>query len=163
MTLSELNTCDRNRFATTLEGVFEDSRWVAERAWARRPFATLTELHAAMVSEVTLAGHEEQLALLRAHPELGARARMSAQSEDEQSRAGLARIGVAESSRLEALNAEYRRKFQFPFLFAVKGSTSYAILAALEARLPRRADEEFEEALTQACRIAWFRLQETVE
>ena len=160
MTLSEINACDRDTFVRALGSIFEDSPWVAERAIARRPFVTVDELHNVMVSEVDSAGGELQLALVRAHPDLGTRARMSTASASEQSGAGLASLSAADFDRLQALNAAYRRRFEFPFLYAVKGSTTCEILVALEARLVRSKDEELAEALRQVYRIAWFRLEE---
>jgi 2-oxo-4-hydroxy-4-carboxy-5-ureidoimidazoline decarboxylase len=161
VTIDELNTCDRMTFTNVLGGIFEDSPWVAQRAWPRRPFATREQLHAAMVDVVAEATRDEQLALLRAHPDLGARARMSDASTSEQAGAGLDRLSKAEFERLHRLrlNAAYREKFGHPFLFAVKGSTKYHILEALEHRLPRDPGEEFAEALRQVYRIAEFRLQ----
>jgi 2-oxo-4-hydroxy-4-carboxy-5-ureidoimidazoline decarboxylase len=159
MTIDELNTCDRMTFVDVLGGIFEDSPWVAERAWTRQPFATREQLHAAMTATVAEATRDEQLALLRAHPDLGARARMSDPSTKEQTGAGLDRLSKAEFDRLQELNSAYKEKFGHPFLFAVKGSTKLQILDALERRLPRDAGEEFAEALRQVYRIAEFRLQ----
>ena len=159
MTLDELNDCDRPRFVEAIGWVFENSPWVAERAWARRPFASVDELHEAMTFEVERAPQQEQLALLRAHPDLGTRARMSATSAAEQSEAGFDRMHPAEFERLQRLNAAYSRKFGFPFLFAVKGSTAEHVLAALEERFPATPDVELEEALRQVARIARFRLE----
>lgn len=113
-----------------------------------------------MTSVVDVADEDEQLALLRAHPDLGARARMSEASVGEQQGAGLDRLTPEEFHRLQQLNLAYREKFGFPFLFAVKGSTKHDILAALERRLPADRDEEFSEALQQVYRIALFRLQD---
>ena len=162
MTLGELNRCDQTRFASALGAIFEASPWVAERAWSERPFTSVEHLHAAMTCVVAAASRDEQLALLRAHPDLGTRARMSEASIGEQASAGLDRLTAAEFERLQRLNATYREKFGYPFLFAVRNSTKEQILAALEARLPRSADEEFAEALRQVYRIAQFRLESTV-
>jgi len=84
MTLSELNAMDREAFVAAFGGIFEDASWVARRAWDSRPFASRKALHRAMTQQVESAAREEQLALLRAHPDLGARARMSAASTHEQ-------------------------------------------------------------------------------
>src|SRR5439155_5171057 len=102
---------------------FEGSPWVAERAWSARPFADLDALFGAMKAAVEAAQPEEQLALLRAHPDLGARARISAASTEEQTAAGLNHLTPEEFERLQRLNSAYRNRFDFPFLFAVKGST----------------------------------------
>jgi len=162
MTLADVNTIARDRFVSSLGWVFEHSPWVAERAWNRRPFASIEQLHDAMMAEVRGAPAEEQLALLRAHPDLGARARMSDASKGEQAGAGLDSLSRADFERLQALNASYRERFGFPFLFAVKGSSTRDILGALEARLPAPAEDELSEALRQVSRIAWFRLQDAV-
>ena len=174
MTLDELNTKDRSGFVSAIGWVFEDSPWVAERAWDRRPFATLESLHDAMMSAVAAAPREEQLSLLRAHPELGAvrlkpdttgsvrlqADRMSDASSREQAGAGLDVLARDELERLRALNAAYREKFGFPFLYAVKGSTTHDILNAIERRLTSLRDAEQQEALRQVYRIARFRLEE---
>jgi 2-oxo-4-hydroxy-4-carboxy-5-ureidoimidazoline decarboxylase len=163
MTVAELNTLDREDFVAAIGWVFEHSPWVAERAWAARPFATLEALHRAMIAQVEAASPEEQLALLRAHPDLGARARISAASTEEQAGAGLDRLTPEEFDSLQRLNAAYRDKFGFPFLFAVKGSTKHDILRALERRLESAPEAEFPEALRQVHRIAEFRLRDTVK
>lgn len=158
MTLSELNACDQEHFVEALGWIFEGSPWVAERAWTRKPFTTLDGLHAAMIAEVSAARADEQLAMLRAHPELGTRLRMSESSTREQAGAGLDRLTPDESARLHALNATYHRKFGFPFLFAIEGRTTHDVLATLEMRLSRSPDAELTEALRQLFQIARLRL-----
>jgi 2-oxo-4-hydroxy-4-carboxy-5-ureidoimidazoline decarboxylase len=162
MTLPELNARDRHAFVEALGWIFEDSPWVAERTWTRRPFASLDSLPPAMIDGVQQASEPEQLALLRAHPDLGTRARISDASTGEQRGAGLDRLDVNEHEQLRRLNDEYRRRFSFPFLFAVKGSTKEDVLTALEARVRRSKDEELAEALGQVYRIARFRLEELI-
>jgi len=178
MTLAELNAIDRSAFGRALGWIFEDSPWVAERASETRPFTTLDALHDAMTSVVTAASAEEQLALLRAHPDLGVRLtalgtpagsvrlqadqQMSAASQREQAGAGLDALTHDELERLLKLNAAYREKFGFPFVYAVKGSTKHDILNALERRLPSTRDAERQEALRQVYRIARFRLEEMI-
>src|SRR4030095_13373556 len=136
MTLADANTLTCDRFVSSLGWVFERSPWVAERAWNRRPFASIEHLHEAMMAEMFAARAEEQLALLRAHPDLGARARMSDASTGEQAGAGLDSLSRADFERLHTLNASYRERFGFPFLLAVKGRSTREILDALAARLP---------------------------
>jgi len=162
MTVTELNAGDQAAFVRALGWIFEDSPWVAERAWARRPFDSLDHLHAVMTSVVEEAAEAEQLALLRAHPDLGTRARISDASTGEQRGAGLDRLDAEEFDRLQRLNDHYRKTFGFPFLFAVKGSTKHDVLAALEARGRRSRDEELAEALHQVYKIARFRLEEVM-
>lgn len=163
MTLARLNALDRASFVKAVGWVFELSPWVAEQVSGGRPYPSIERLHEAMVNQVEAAPADRQLALLRAHPDLGTRARVSAQSSAEQAGAGLDRLTPGECERLERLNWAYRAKFGFPFLFAVKGSTKYDIFEALERRLAATPEEERREALRQVYRIAEFRLRETIE
>jgi 2-oxo-4-hydroxy-4-carboxy-5-ureidoimidazoline decarboxylase len=162
MTIDQVNALDHGSFIAAFGWIFEDSPWVAERAWASRPFANADQLLAAMVNAVENAAPEERLALLRAHPDLGSRARVSSASANEQTGAGLDRLTPAEFDRLHRMNAAYRDKFGFPFLFAVKGASKADILLALESRLSATPEAELREALLQVYRIAGFRLEETI-
>jgi len=162
MTIADLNSLEHAQFVAAIGWVFEHSPWVAERAWAVRPFANVEQLHRVMVERVERALPEEQLALLRAHPDLGTRARVSEASSAEQAGAGLDQLTQAEFERLRALNETYRDKFGFPFLFAVKGSTKHDILDALERRVQSSREEEYRVALHQVYRIARFRLEDTL-
>ena len=162
MNEADLNVMDRKRFVEALGWIFEDSPWVAERAWDSRPFSDIDALHQAMVAQVAVASREEQLTLLRAHPDLGTRARVSDASRGEQAGAGLDRLTAEEFAQLSRWNAEYRERFGFPFLFAVKGSTKHDILRALEVRRGATQEAEFAEALRQVYRIARFRLESAV-
>ena len=163
MTMAELNALDRAGFVEAIGWVFEDSPWVAEQVYASRPFPNLEALHTSMLTQVKQAPPERQIALLRAHPDLGTRARVSAASATEQAGAGLDRLTPEEFELLQRLNAAYQEKFGFPFLFAVKGSTKYDILQALERRLAAPPEAERAEALRQVYRIAAFRLRDTIK
>jgi 2-oxo-4-hydroxy-4-carboxy-5-ureidoimidazoline decarboxylase len=163
MTIEALNALERDGFMAAIGWVFEDSPWVAERAWTKRPFANAAALHQSLVEEVEVASRQEQLTLLRAHPDLGTRARVSDASAAEQGGAGLDRLNPEEFEALQRLNTSYRDKFGFPFLFAVKGSTKHNILRALRARLNSGIEEEYAEALRQVYRIASFRIEHTVK
>ena len=163
MTIAKLNSLEHAQFVSAIGWVFEHSPWVAERAWKMRPFADAQALHRAMVAQVERSRPDEQLALLRAHPDLGTRARVSEASSAEQAGAGLDQLTQAEFERLRRLNQEYRDKFGFPFLFAVKGSTKHDILQALERRARSSCEEEYLVALDQVYRIARFRLEDTLD
>ena len=163
MTIAELNSCDRDLFVATLGGIFEHSPWVAERAWASRPFASRDHLHRVMVDAVRAASREEQHALLCAHPELGSRARMSDASVGEQAGAGLDRLTPEDYRHLTSATSAYRDRFGFPFLLAVKGLTKHDVLTAVAERSSRSPDAEWQEALEQVGRIARFRLRDVVD
>jgi 2-oxo-4-hydroxy-4-carboxy-5-ureidoimidazoline decarboxylase len=158
MTIGELNALDRLAFVGVVGGVFEHSPWVAERAWRRRPFSNVGELHDVMVEEVAHATRAEQLDLLRAHPDLGTRARMSTESSNEQAGAGLDRLSPETFDHLMQLNARYRARFGFPFILAAKGATAADVLSAMARRVDAAPEDEWTEALAQVARIARGRL-----
>ena len=161
-TLQALNGLDRDRFAARLGGIYEHSPWVAERAWTRRPFASLDALHRAMEEAVATASREEQLALLRAHPELLGKleaAQLTDASRAEQASAGLDRCTAAQRDRMRALNAAYRERFGFPFIVAVRGLDWAGIIERIDARLPNDGPTELANALAQVGRIARLRLE----
>jgi 2-oxo-4-hydroxy-4-carboxy-5-ureidoimidazoline decarboxylase len=162
MTLDEINTVDRAAFVATLGGIFEHSPWVADGACAMRPFAGVDALHQAMLAVVRDAGEEQQLALLRAHPELAGKAavrgELTADSTSEQSGAGLGACTPGEFARLQALNARYNEKFGFPFILAVKGYDRAGILAEFARRVEQDRATEFAECVQQIAKITRFRL-----
>lgn len=161
-TLAEINRLSQSEFVEALGWVFEHSPWVAERAWDQRPFASLDDLCTEMNVEVLGASEAEQVELLRAHPDLGTRARISESSAAEQNGAGLDQLTGEEYEHLNLLNITYKAQFGFPFLYAVKGSTKSTILKALEERLQSNREAEFRTALEQVFRIARHRLEEIV-
>jgi 2-oxo-4-hydroxy-4-carboxy-5-ureidoimidazoline decarboxylase len=162
-TLADLNSLDRTAFVDALGWVFEGSPWVAERAWAARPFASVAALHAALVQAVERASPDEQLALIRVHPDLGTRARLSDSSTAEQAGAGLDRLNPDEYARFHDLNARYRERFGFPFIIAVRNHTKASILAEFARRLGHSATDERATALAEIATIARFRLAEAVQ
>ena len=163
MTLAALNSMDLVAFVHAVGWVFEHSPWVAERAWPLRPFVDLESLHGVMTNQVESATDSERRALLRAHPDLGTRARVSDASAAEQTGAGLTQLSAEEFDRLTRMNEVYKNRFGFPFLYAVKGSVKQEILQALETRLNHSPEGEFAEALRQVYRIARFRLEELLD
>jgi OHCU decarboxylase len=162
ISLQELNALPASQFIATLAGVFERSPWVAERVVFARPFASVLQLDEAMCAAVESASLEEQLALIRAHPELAGRAairgELTLESTREQQAAGLAACSPQEFARLHELNAAYFRKFGFPFVLAVKGHTRASVLEAMEQRVGHSPEEERATALREIGRIARFRL-----
>jgi OHCU decarboxylase len=162
----ELQRLERARFVELFGGVFEHAPWVAERAFDAGPFHDIEALHGAMVEAMRRAPREQQLALIRAHPDLAGRAavagELTAASSAEQASAGLEQCTPAEFERFRELNDKYKEKFRFPFILAVKGRTRAEILVAFEQRLDHAPEAEFEEALNQIARIARFRLEDLV-
>lgn len=160
--IDSLNALSTPEFVAALHGIFEHSPWVAERAASARPFQSSVQLLDAMRSVVRDASNDEQLTLIRAHPELAGKAairkELTAESTREQKGAGLDSCTPQEYARLHELNAAYREKFSFPFIIAVKGHTPATIISAMEQRLGNDGVTEQRTALEQIGRIAGFRL-----
>lgn len=169
LTLQELNAAPQAQAAQMLDGIYEHSPWIAQAALARRPFLSLPQLKHALASVVREAGSQQQLALLRAHPELAGKAMvagtLTAESTGEQNRAGLAHCTPEEFTRLQELNTAYNARFGFPFILAVRGprGTGLArqeIIATFERRLDNHPEFERAEALRNVHRIAELRLND---
>jgi 2-oxo-4-hydroxy-4-carboxy-5-ureidoimidazoline decarboxylase len=165
-TLDQVNRLDEAAFTALLGGVYEHSPWVARRAWPQRPFPTLAALQAALARVLDQASAEEQMALMRAHPELSGKARMrhdlTADSRQEQAGAGLDQCSPEEFERLQEGNRAYAASFGFPFIIAVKGLGRRDIIEALQRRAGRSREEEIAEALAQIQRIAALRLRQKI-
>jgi len=169
LTLEQLNRSTQSEFVALLDGTYEHSPWIAERAWSRRPFASLAALKRALVAVLREAGREPQLALIRAHPELAGKAMvgrtLTAESTNEQGQAGLTACTAAEFATLQRLNADYNAKFGWPFILAVRGPRGLGlgraeIIASFERRLAGHPDFEFAECLRHIHRIAEIRLDD---
>jgi beta-ureidopropionase / N-carbamoyl-L-amino-acid hydrolase len=166
ITLEALNALPVDEFTATLGTNFEHSPWVPQRAAATRPFNSRLDLLDAMRAVVQAATVEEQLGLIRAHPQLGARGRKRAElteaSSREQRRAGLDACTDEEFDELLRLNTAYVQKFSFPFILAVRGHDPSSILASMDTRLNNDAELERHTALTQIGLIAGYRLADVV-
>ena len=166
-TLAALNAADRAAFTAALGHLFEHSPWVGERAWSHRPFRDAAHLHAGLCATMRAAPMEQQLALIRAHPDLAGRlaqqGKLTAESAKEQTSAGLNQLSGAELAELTRLNDGYKAKFGFPFVICARLNARNAILAALRARLANYPAAEHAAALAEIEKIAWLRLQDTLK
>ena len=166
LTIDAVNAFDVAVFTAHFGDVAEASPWVAEAAFAAGPFIDRGELVGAFATAVRAASRAAQFALLRAHPDLAGRAAVAGEiaeeSRREQAGAGLDRLTAEEFARFHDLNARYRERFGFPFIFAVKGATKEAILSAFEARIDNDAETERATALANVERILRFRIEDRV-
>ena len=165
--LNQLNELPLAQWLAAMDGVYEHSPWIAERAAAHRPFASLAALKHRLQCVVQAATPDEQLSLIRAHPELAGKAAMAGQlskeSTGEQAGVGLHCCSAEEYAQLQQLNSDYKTKFGFPFIVAVKGPdgqglTRQQIIAHFSRRLGASVASETAEALHQIGRIAEMRL-----
>nr|WP_315478737.1 2-oxo-4-hydroxy-4-carboxy-5-ureidoimidazoline decarboxylase [uncultured Rhodoferax sp.] len=169
LTLDQLNLASLDEAAALLDGLYEHSPWIARAALAKRPFVSLAQLKHAMVLEVANGGRDAQLALLRAHPELAGKAMvdksLTAESTNEQNKAGLTHCTPAEFEKIQQLNAQYNARFGFPFILAVRGPRGTGLLkaeiiATLERRVQGHPEFELAECLRNVHRIAEIRLND---
>jgi len=164
--METLNQASDAEFVRILGGIFEHSPWVAEAVLAQRPFLSVHDLHAAMAHAVRTADEGARLTLIRAHPELAGKAavrgELTAESTREQSGAGLNQCSPEEFAELQRLNAEYNKKFGFPFIIAVRGHDRQSIIRHFTQRLTSDRVTEMQECIEQIVRIGGFRLADLI-
>ncbi|WP_431287538.1 2-oxo-4-hydroxy-4-carboxy-5-ureidoimidazoline decarboxylase [Roseateles chitinivorans] len=172
LSLDQLNVADEDAFVALLDGIYEHSPWIARRAFALRSaggFASLAALKHAMATVVREAALDEQLGLIRAHPELAGKAMvakaLTAESTNEQNKAGLTNCTPDEFARLQQLNADYNTRFGWPFILAVRGPrgdglSRQQIIDTFARRLNGHPDIERAECLRNIHRIAEIRLND---
>jgi 2-oxo-4-hydroxy-4-carboxy-5-ureidoimidazoline decarboxylase len=165
--MASINAMDRAAFVQKFGGIFENSPWVAEQAWEKRPFASLDELHAAMVAVARNAPAAMQLILLQSHPDLAGKeaqaGTMTASSVAEQASAGLNALSHDEMVQISDLNAAYRKKFGFPFIIAVRMHTKEGILFEFRRRLQNDTQTEFANDLQNVYVITRLRLNKLLD
>ena len=169
LTLEQLNAASPAEALALLDGLYEHSPWIAEEALAQRPFRSLAHLKHALAQVVRTAELDAQLALIRAHPELAGKAMvaksLTAESTNEQSKAGLTECTPEEFERIQQLNAAYNERFGFPFILAVRGPrgtglSKQEIIDTFARRLDNHPEFELAEALRNIHRIAEIRLND---
>ena len=100
------------------------------------------------------------LQILNSHPELAIEKKLTNESKLEQTSANLNECSEEEFEEFKKLNLEYKTKFGFPFIIAVKGKNKNQILNYFRERIKNSIDEEFLEAKNQVKKIASFRLKD---
>jgi OHCU decarboxylase len=162
--LKRLNQMNAHGFVRTIGHVFEHSPWVAEQAFHLHPFHSVAELNEKLCQTVKSASLEQQLALIRAHPDLVGRMAqpLTAQSQSEQAAAGLTHLTADEREAFNAYNEAYRDQFGFPFVICARENKKVAILAAFPRRLSHTRQREIEIAIDEICKIAHLRLLDAV-
>lgn len=167
MNIADINAMDAKTFTLALGGVFEHSSWIAERAFAKRPFGSTQNLHTTMAQVLTKASNQEQLDLILAHPDLAGKAARAGEMTDhsvhEQASVGLDAMSDEDFERFHQLNTAYRNKFGFPFIIAVMDNTKDSILQAFVDRLNNQPDVEQANALKNILRITELRLQAMIQ
>ena len=160
--LEKLNEMSQEDFTAVLGSVWEHTPEIASVSWLARPFADVDTLHKNMVKVVEGMSEAEKLALIKAHPDLGSKAKMAEASVQEQAGIGLDRLNLEEYNHLLSLNRAYKHKFGFPFIIAVKNHTVKSILESFAERLKNSKKEEKKAALSEISKIARFRLDNLI-
>jgi 2-oxo-4-hydroxy-4-carboxy-5-ureidoimidazoline decarboxylase len=161
-TIEQVNDMSSADFEKAFGDVAEYSPWVARHASGDRPFVSRESMIRAFHEAVHSASETAQLALIRAHPDLASKAKLTNDSSREQAQAGLDSLTAEEFARFTHLNELYKSKFDFPFIFAVNGATKQQILSSFAERVNHSMEDEFTIALDQICRIFRFRIEDRV-
>ncbi len=162
ITITELNSMSRTEFIDKVGWVYENTTWISEKSWGFRPFSSIESLHKVMTEMVKLAPKQQQLDLIRTHPDLGTRIKINPISQQEQSQAGLHQLSVTEFDRFVKINQRYLKKFGFPFILAIRGHNKTSIYSSMINRLNNPYQIEFQTALTEINKITLFRLRDLV-
>lgn len=164
MDFNNIANLNQHQFTEKLGAIYEHSPWIASAAWQYMPFSQIEDLHAAMAKVVSDAPQELKLKLILEHPELAGKAaiagNMAQASKDEQKSAGLDQCSPAELEQIQSLNKQYRQRFGFPFIIAVRGRNREQIIQAMQQRLQNDPAVEFDNAIEQINQIALLRLNQ---
>ena len=161
--IKKINSLDKSEFLSIFGNVFEKSKWISEKVFDKKPFKNLESFVSEIIDIYENSDNETILEILNLHPELAVEKKLTTDSEVEQNKANLKQCTPEEFDRFKKLNIEYKKKFNFPFIIAVKGKNKNEILNYFRERINNSLDEEFLEAKKQVKKIATFRLEEIIK
>ena len=161
--IKKINSLDKSEFLSIFGNVFEKSKWISEKVFDKKPFKNLESFVSEIIGIYENSDNKTVLEILNLHPELAVEKKLTADSEVEQSKANLKQCTPEEFDEFKKLNIEYKKKFNFPFIIAVKGKNKNEILNYFRERIKNSLDEEFLEAKKQVKKIATFRLEEIIK
>ena len=160
--INKINKLPKSEFIKVFANIFENAIWIAEKLYNQKPFDNFEELSSKMLNIFESAEKEKQLKILKDHPDLANKTKISSLTPDslkEQTSVGLDQCTEEEFSEFKKLNHAYK-KFGFPFILAVKGKTKIEILNNFRKRISSNPETEFDEAVKQVKQIASLRLKE---
>ena len=161
--IKKINSLDKSEFLSIFGNVFEKSKWISEKVFDKKPFKNLESFVSEIIGIYENSDNKTILEILNLHPELAVEKKLTADSEVEQSKANLKQCTPEEFDEFKKLNIKYKKKFNFPFIIAVKGKNKNKILNYFRERIRNSLDEEFAEAKKQVKKIATFRLEEIIK
>ena len=157
---NDLNNLNKDKFLSLFGVIFEKTQWIAEKLFELKPFKDKNDLINKMIQIYESSSKNETLNILKAHPKLAVEKNLTKHSNQEQSLANLKSCTQKEFDEFIKLNNEYEKKFDFPFIIAVKGKDKIEILNNFRQRINNDVELEFKEAKIQVKKIALFRLNE---
>ena len=160
--IAKVNLLSENDFVDIFGNVFEKTNWIANKAFNLKPYKDFNELISTLIEIYENSSKEDCLKIFNTHPELAIEKKLTEDSRKEQKNANLNRCNNEEFSEFQNLNYDYKKKFGFPFIIAVKGKNKNAILTNFRKRIKNEIHLEFEEAKNQVKKIATFRLNEII-
>ncbi len=161
--INKINKLPQSEFIKIFANIFENARWIAEELYVQKPFNDFEELSSKIFNIFENATKDKQLKILNAHPDLANKTKISLLTPDslkEQTSAGLDQCTEVEFDEFKRLNEQYKKKFGFPFILAVKEKNKNEILDNFKKRISFDPTTEFDEALKQVKQIANLRLKE---
>ena len=161
--IKKINSLDKSDFLSIFGNVFEKSKWISEKVFDKKPFKNLESFVLEIIDIYENSDNKTILEILNLHPELAIEKKLTANSEAEQSKANLKECTPEEFNEFKRLNLSYRKKFNFPFIIAVKGKNKIEILNKFKERINNSLENEFLESKNQVKKIATFRLEELVK
>ena len=159
----KLNTINENEFTTIFGSIFEKSEWIAIETFKQKPFKNSKDLIDKMIKIYDSCSIDKVTNILNLHPKLAIEKKLTSFSTKEQTEAKLDKCSKEELEEFNKLNFNYEKKFQFPFIIAVKGKNKNEILENFRSRINNNYETEFQEAKNQVMKIALFRLNEILK
>ena len=161
--IDKVNKLNKSDFISIFGNVFEKTEWIAQKSYDSKPYKNFEELFSKMVEIFENSNKESHIKILNAHPDLAVEKKLTEDSKNEQKNASLNQCNDKEFLEFKNLNEEYKKKFGFPFIIAVKGKNKEEILNSFRQRITNNINLEFEEAKKQVKKIASFRLSEIIK
>ena len=160
--IDNINNLNKSDFLTIFGNVFEKTDWIAEKVFGLKPFKDFEDFSSKIFDLYDSSQKKNILLILNSHPELAVAKKLTMESKSEQAGAKLNDCSAEEFEEFKKLNLEYKNKFGFPFIIAVKGKNKNEILNNFRQRILNDIESEFEEAKNQVKKIATFRLNEII-
>lgn len=161
--VQDINFLKKSEFVSYFQNIFEKTKWIAEKMHTKKPFKNKQKLFTTAITIFKRVSKKQALKILRAHPDLAVKQKLTKESTREQNNAKLNECTPEEFNEFQQLNKEYKQKFGFPFIIAVKGKTKTIILDSFKKRINNSLDKEFMNAKQQVEKIASFRLKDLVK